>query len=654
MRLFSRKNKALAKAADTQQTTEKGKKNSRLSAEVNKAQPDRVQMELGNLRQYADEARDPDNPSWAELYKMYEKTMSDAEVITQRRIAENKLKAEPFVIRANGTDSDDLKKYFEKPWFGKFIEMLINVELYGYRLVEFGQFNDENEFNSCKLFPLLNVYPFNRNIIIDETDTAGIPYSNDDSEQGELINPFDFFLLELGDAESIGLLETITREVIIKSFSRRDWNEHSEKWGQPRIVIKTDAEGTDADRIEDGAKNFARNGYAIVDSEDEVEKFEASNNGSGFLIYDKNIDKSDSYIAKIINGQYGTGQEQAYVGTAEVAERMLDDFMEARLTDAANVINYTLIPFLTRWGYPLENATIHYPRIEEKRNRVIAKKPEQTPEIDEDEQEIDVNQKAKAALKKKIIATSPGDILERWLKRFFDKKVKGIDPEIWKLNFESLAKGIEKAGIKFTDTYKYADLAEELRVNAASFAAFKNHDEQAKLRGLLVDDSGEPRSWNEFKKAAAPITEQYNKTWLQTEFKQAEANSQMAVKWNGFADNADLYPNLEYRTAGDSDVRHEHARMDGVILPISDKFWSRNYPPNGWGCRCDVTQTDKPINEPKKAESIEPDKGFDFNPGADKKLFSDDNGYQRDVDNKEATKVKKEAKTLLNDSLKGN
>jgi hypothetical protein len=347
-------------------TKPNGKKGSRNSDTVNLPQPDRVQMELGVLRQHITDAKDTQNPSWTELYRMYENTLTDPEVSTQREIAVNKIKAEKFIISKDGTDNEELSALFMRPWFDKFREFIVDKELWGYRLAEFGQFDADGQFIDCDLFPVYNVYPHNKNIIINATDRQGIPYANDDPEKGPLILPYELFLIELGEKKSLGKLEKLTREVIIKSFARRDWNEHSEKWGQPRIVIKTDAEGAELNKVEAGAKNFSRNGYALVGTDDTVEKFEASNNGSGYLIYDKNIDKCDQYIAKIINGQYGTGAEKAFVGTAQVAEHILDDFHSSRLREAQNIINYELIPFLIYWGYPLEGCTGRFPVLDEK------------------------------------------------------------------------------------------------------------------------------------------------------------------------------------------------------------------------------------------------------------------------------------------------
>jgi len=167
----------------------------------------------------------------------------------------------------------------------------------------------------------------------------------------------------------------------------------------------------------------------------------------------------------------------------------------------------------------------------------------------------------------------------------------------------------------------------KLRENAAAFAAFKNHAEQADLFKLLTDESGKPRGWNEFRKLAAPITGQYNRNWLKAEYNQAVATSQMAKKWESFRENADLYPNLMYRTAGDKNVRASHAILDGVIRPIKDPFWKTNFPPNGWNCRCNVVQTGRKATAGNLVPEFKPDPGFDFNPGMEGKLFSEKAGY---------------------------
>lgn len=43
---------------------------------------------------------------------------------------------------------------------------------------------------------------------------------------------------------------------------------------------------------------------------------------------------------------------------------------------------------------------------------------------------------------------------------------------------------------------------------------------------------------------------------------------------------------IRYIAVLDGRTRKSHAALNGVIKPIDDKFWDKNYPPNDWNCRC--------------------------------------------------------------------
>lgn len=47
-------------------------------------------------------------------------------------------------------------------------------------------------------------------------------------------------------------------------------------------------------------------------------------------------------------------------------------------------------------------------------------------------------------------------------------------------------------------------------------------------------------------------------------------------------------PYLRYHTMRDHRVRDGHRKLEGIVLPKSDKFWTTHYPPNGHNCRCRV------------------------------------------------------------------
>lgn len=71
----------------------------------------------------------------------------------------------------------------------------------------------------------------------------------------------------------------------------------------------------------------------------------------------------------------------------------------------------------------------------------------------------------------------------------------------------------------------------------------------------------------------------------------------------------------KYVTVGDDRVRDSHAPLDGTTLPKDDPFWQRFYPPNGWNCRCQLIPIYETREVVRPSDTVEPDKGFNFNPG---------------------------------------
>ncbi|CZE48189.1 phage minor head protein [Campylobacter geochelonis] len=83
---------------------------------------------------------------------------------------------------------------------------------------------------------------------------------------------------------------------------------------------------------------------------------------------------------------------------------------------------------------------------------------------------------------------------------------------------------------------------------------------------------------------------------------------------------------FRYTAVLDNRTRKSHARLHGTILPKTDKFWDRNYPPNGWGCRCSVQVLTKkeiqkrgltPLADSSMLKDIS-DKAFAYNPKVDR------------------------------------
>lgn len=624
------------------------KKKGRLSEDLIKSPIDRVKMEMNNLRMAVEEAQDINNPRLNTLILYYENAMKDPHVSSQVHTAYNMLLAAPFIISKNGQDDEDLTEALRTPWFEAFLRYALEAELYGYSLIEFGQLVN-GEFESCKIFPRRHVNPIKKQILLRPTDIEGYPYFE---------NLYALGLLEIGDPDSLGTLELITREVIWKNFARSDWSAASERFGMPFIFMKTNLDDpSEVNKRAAMLSNMGTKGWAIGDLEDEIEIKETTKSDF-YKIYAENAKYCDEQISKIINGQTGTSDEKAFVGSAEVHERILNEYTDSRLRRLTTIINYELIPFLIHHGYPLDNCKFRFTELDPKKPGKM-KEPENQKEVEdiEETKDAEIDNDANSLVnsrgsipgfekKKPVGAVNLSKLLNSYIKRIFDG-AKGIDKTVWKHNFDKLTKAVETGyGIDFKNTSKQdAALAYQLKDNAAVYAAFKNHVEVNELRNLLVDSDGKPKTWQQFKKDALPLTETYNKTWLETEYNQAVSAAEMAAKWEGFQENADIYPNLEYRAVMDDRTRPEHAILNGVVLPINDHLWDSIYPPNDWGCRCDVIQTDAEVNPPR--EDMKPNKAFENNPGKSGKLFSDDNPYSSQIADDEMQQITDEVKNMM-------
>nr|DAS82399.1 MAG TPA: minor capsid component [Caudoviricetes sp.] len=188
-----------------------------------------------------------------------------------------------------------------------------------------------------------------------------------------------------------------------------------------------------------------------------------------------------------------------------------------------------------------------------------------------------------------------------------------------------------------------------LKQDLHTFAGFKTYHHLQEVAGRSRNADGTLKSWQEFVADTAKIDDKYNKTWLKAEYAFVQASAQMAAKWERFAQWGDAY-DLLYKTAGDEKVRADHARLNGMCLPFSDPAWDTCFPPNGWGCRCDVIQV-IPGTHPRSQseevvdimEEMTPGKQeiFRFNPGKEGRLIPPKYPYYGKNGNKEREAIER-------------
>lgn len=194
--------------------------------------------------------------------------------------------------------------------------------------------------------------------------------------------------------------------------------------------------------------------------------------------------------------------------------------------------------------------------------------------------------------------------------------------------FEGVGEGYGKniINVEF-GTPDYAMLR-SMRENVYRFSAAKQYQSIRQMNSFLIID-GKLATKSQFIKSATEVFNLYNKDHLSTEYNTATQTARSASLWNDIEANAASLPMLTYHTVGDGRVRPEHASLDNISRPVTDKFWNTCMPPNGWNCRCTVLQTDDAVKTDLRGVKIHKDvpEAFRFNAGKERLVFSKKHPY---------------------------
>ncbi len=128
-----------------------------------------------------------------------------------------------------------------------------------------------------------------------------------------------------------------------------------------------------------------------------------------------------------------------------------------------------------------------------------------------------------------------------------------------------------------------------LRANVIHFAAAKSIAQVQQLNQLLAGE--QIPQFEEFAKKAKPILQTYNIHNLKAEYNLAKSTAQNASRYYRQMKNKETLPYLIYKTAADNRVRSAHEALQNKVFKKDDV--GAIYPPNGWGCRCEMVESAK-------------------------------------------------------------
>lgn len=550
-------------------------KQSRLSYQLKRTSTPMAKAEMSQWKRAVASATDPDRPDRNDLYALYQLAVSDAHLFSQINSRKIKTMGAPFGVMKSNSINKDLTEVLNRPWFGNFMSLALDSLFYGHSLIEFGELQD-GHFQEVHLIDRNLVIPEKGLVVIKVGDDKGFPFRD---------APFNEYLIEIGSPDQLGLLKDAVPEVIWKRNARSDWSVRSEKFGMPVVVIRTSStDAKELDAKEMMAANIGSNGYAILHIDDQVE-FHESQHSDAYQVYLEQARFCDEQLSKLILGQTGVSDKKSFVGAAEVHERLMNEYVERDMRWLENVINYQLFPFLISKGYALNDARFAF-----------------------DEPDAQAKQLGGAGGKKQLLygklSWTSGienlarlHVAEKRLTELATAIYSGklpqdvTSPELALSNGDSLWERIKANFKKMGEVDKSPESESWLRLqqnNMYAFGLAKSYSQMKEMRAVVHDQNGLQRPFTEFYKHVKTIDERYNQHYAQAEYQAVVRGTIMGQKWLEIQEQKDVFPWLQYQTKGDGRVRAEHDRLNGIVLPADDPFWTQYYPPNGWRCRCTV------------------------------------------------------------------
>ncbi len=184
-----------------------------------------------------------------------------------------------------------------------------------------------------------------------------------------------------------------------------------------------------------------------------------------------------------------------------------------------------------------------------------------------------------------------------------------LNERLWQYTTAHLHRGIDKVYGKAKPGTPAFETAVKMKHNTARFAAYKTAHQVKDIR-----QSVNPQALND----------QYNQRWMTTEYVHSVRAARMAKQWQQFQRDKDIYPYLRYMPSTAAEPRNEHKRLYNLTKPVDDPFWDTWLPPNDWGCKCSVEQTDRPGEYTQPPDDLKPPPAvMRNNPAKTGQLFTD-------------------------------
>jgi SPP1 gp7 family putative phage head morphogenesis protein len=649
---------------------------------------DQSRKDIKKWRQAIKMADLPERPRLNFYHDLIDDLLTDGNLQAQIQLRLHAVLNTEFGVGENGDINEEGTALFRQHWFYEFMSAVIWSILRGTKVAEFQSFNGLKIAFDC--IPQRNVVPALKMVFPDLTKEEGIRYDDPYYEN---------WIIQIGKDKDLGILNNIVPNLIWIRNVLQAWAEFCERFGLPMVAAYTNKSDTETiDRIDYMLGRMAQAARGVFPEGSRVE-FKEANRTDAYQVFDKFIERNMRIVRQAIVGGTMLTDDGSSRSQSEVHERNLDE--KIAVADKRYIeflVNDRLLPLLRNQGYSFLKegdrfSFNHSHNLELNKFWTITKGLMQTHDVDEEwlsktfsipivgkKKSMSLtavlnnvkgirlpNYPASACCDKHAVFEAGGafdgqmrTLHNQLLKQLWDNEsTLPSTSKIMALEALEFIKGLFQGwGDRRVDIgYDAPDhLALQLmEFNLFEFSASKTEARLASLSQLLIDkETLKIRSFSDFKKEAEKITTDFNRTYLETEYNLSVAVGQNSAQYIRFMEEKDTVTSfVRYETVGDDKVRSEHRLLDGRVFNLSDKEARDLWPPNGYGCRCEMVQhlgdSNTVVTSGQTGKSILGDKfigsQFDINRGdlgqvfTKKQYYSDIKGLNKSLNTMDFDKV---------------
>ncbi|AVF49377.1 hypothetical protein AL492_17800 [Elizabethkingia anophelis] len=620
---FSVKKNSVSAKSETPKS--QGKKNPAI-VKIVEAFKDSSRKDIDKWRKSLTATLSLEDPKFNQFHDLVDDLMTDGHL--QSQIQMRKLSTLNTDYRAlnrkTGEENEVLTFTLQQQWFYEFLGYALDHILKGTTLVEFQNFMGEKI--EISMIPRRNVVPTRGRIYPDVLKPEFINYQDD---------TFKPWLIQIGKNYDLGIINNIIPNLIWKRNVMQAWAEFCEKFGLPLITATTNT--TDPKVLDDVHEMLLSLGEASVGTFPPGTdiKFQEANRTDAYQVYMQFRKSNDDEISKQIIGSTMLSDQGTNRSQTEVHERNLDNrIAQADKRVLQFIVNDQLFPLLRMQGYPISEDDVFEFKTAEQETKltelwtITSGLLTQGFPVEQDwisktfnipfegkKKNLTPPNVAAAYLPENIKApdrygfdctcgnhtmpiseASQSNILkyaEQLIQAIWNKEdILGAMGELITNEAIELIKGL-RDGFETFNPYTGPDqlMLQMMEYNLFDFAASKTEARYATMMDLLTDGDRGIRPFNDFKRLCLEKTADLNTKYLQTEYNLSIAVGQNSASYVRFMAEKDTVTSfVQYQTVGDERVREAHQILEGKIFSLDDKEAMKLWPPNGYGCRCEMLQ----------------------------------------------------------------